>query len=161
MNPGIIVTTSWQSMGGQDLNCTHALSDLDILPALGITIQSGVDASRECLDRLRPWSWQASDPGKYEKALPVPLDQIHWLEYGVLAQAVSRQSTRLSSMRIWPRIYEQIRSRNESAGNGMTLSSWVITKRTSVCQRIASSMTRPPFCDGFCGKKCGSRDGSN
>ena len=39
-------------MGGWDINCVHALSDLDMLPRLGPSFESGLDASRECLQRM-------------------------------------------------------------------------------------------------------------
>jgi hypothetical protein len=69
-------------MGGRNINCTHALSDLDILPDLGTFVQSGVNASRECLRRMLPWSWQSSTPGKYEAVLNLPPKKITFLPFG-------------------------------------------------------------------------------
>ncbi len=81
-------------MGGRDINCTHALSDLDILPGLGVFIRSGVDASRECLCRMQSWSWQSANPGKYEDALNLPPNTINWLEHDRLQRFAEAFDTR-------------------------------------------------------------------
>jgi len=73
--------------GPRNLNCTHALSGLDILPPPDIKLAIyGVDAGRACLDRMGPWSWKAPDPGKYEKVLDLP-PEVKWLEYGAPERA--------------------------------------------------------------------------
>lgn len=66
-------------MGGANINCVHALSDLDCLQRLGIYYGSGIPASRLCLDRMKVYTTTPVNPSLYEDALGLP-SSIVWLE---------------------------------------------------------------------------------